>query len=487
MLISTGAKYLTAVLEAKKTADTELEKEQLALVARDNVSAVLNIKAAAPLLKSAVKSLEAKLKASSQPAATKADGDTDASTEVTIGHNPMQPTWKQLQQMMALYMGLLDQLQMVSVGLRIANDGVVFEGLVTVVPDSPMGKAMAAFKADNKSLLGRLPNNAYIMAAGSKVSPLEQMDGLPVGKDFAKNAREFGIEMIKGALAEVMDPFGHSTDAPNVPKEALDKFAKICDDLQGEITGTQMAITGTSDNVGLFGADFLVECKDSEKLRASLEKLVDVGNELIQGLSEKASELKDLKIEYKKGVAKEKASGTSVDAIEFTHPELNNLPEDAKRILTNIIGEDKLRILIAATDKNTLVMTFGGSTGFLKDSLAAAKDGGTIPKEKGLAQAMEYMPKNLNQLVLINGGNYFTAIVKAIGIASPVPFPIAITITTDVPITMGMGFQENREHFVLYVPTQLVKETVGTVKNFINQAMGGMRGGIAVPPGAMDD
>ena len=59
-----------------------------------------------------------------------------------------------------------------------------------------------------------------------------------------------------------------------------------------------------------------------------------------------------------------------------------------------ILGEDKIRIFLAAVDKTTVVSTIGGGKPFLADAIKRAKEGGSILADPGTIQALKYMPKN---------------------------------------------------------------------------------------------
>ncbi|HUU58776.1 MAG TPA: hypothetical protein VMZ50_04475, partial [Phycisphaerae bacterium] len=147
------------------------------------------------------------------------------------------------------------------------------------------------------------------------------------------------------------------------------------------------------------------------------------------------------------------------------------------------LGEARIRVFLAAPDRQTLVLTFGGSKAFLGEALKVAKGGGTIPADAEVRKVMVSMPQNPCMVLLLNGGNLWKVIrhaVEAMGEDLP-PFEI----TTQTPIALGAAIRGTSLHAVLYVPNQLVKEIVKIGATLFVRATGPV--GPQPPPGDAED
>ncbi|RPI58611.1 MAG: hypothetical protein EHM48_09980 [Planctomycetaceae bacterium] len=250
------------------------------------------------------------------------------------------------------------------------------------------------------------------------------------------------------------------------------RIFKLVEAMRGECTGAQMVIGGAPEGAGLVGAALVLECKDAAKVKGMLAEMTKIVPDFIKDADIPDRALSQLSITYT--AAKD---STGMDVIEITHPELLSMPDEQKKMLKSIIGEDVLRIQVASVD-GAVVLTFGGGEKFMAEALKAAKGGGTIPAEAGVKEVMKVMPKNLTEIVLFNPSNLLTLISKGAELVGQGDAMPPIKLTTQTPIAVGTGVTGSAQHVRVYVPVTLVKEATNAIMGLI---MGGMGGGRPAP------
>lgn len=409
VVLSPNPKAVQAVLDAKKNAAGELSKDDLEAIAASNLAVHANVKALAPLITAAMKEAMAGM------------GKTDLGPMANV--LPMAA-------LMDMYTKALAMVDSLTYTVQIGKTGLTLNEYVTMAPDSPMGKALAGFKPTQTAALDRLPDLPYVLAVGGVSGP--------------KVAAE-QWEMIAPLLKNI----------PGFTDTMISKMKKLSQDLEEQITASQMVIGGAPENSGVFGFACVMTCNDSQKVKDAFAQVPDLVTDVIQSVT-KDKDITGIKIAYVKDA--EKVDSLSVDAIEISHPNMAEMDEEDKAGMKKVLGEDKIRIFLAAPDKNTLVLTFGGSTTFLAEALKAAKGGGAIPKAQGVADVMKLMPKQPQAIVLLEAGHLLAVVTKgaeAIGI--PIP-PFQVDVKT--PLAIGAGMTGQTAHAVIFIPNDLVKAGV---------------------------
>ena len=432
ILLSPVDKALKAVIDATKTAKDEMTAAQKEVLGRSDLGVYINMKMAAPVLTKIMAMVDEKAKSS-----------------------PMGRHGPDIGKMMQLNSQVITQTQAVVVSARIAKTGFVFEELIDYVPGSDMAKMLKAIKASDKSLVGRLPNINYVMAGGS-IGYVGESSGI----------EKMSIQTMVEFLAQASG--GKISDAQSKKLQAL------MVSLNDQATGAQFAVGQAPEGAGLIGAAMLIECQDAQKVKGLLADSAALGQEIIQSVG--GGEARELTVTYNKD-----AGGAGVDTIDVSHPQLTGMPEEGRKMMAQFIGEDKIRLMVSSPDKNTVLLTFGGGKAFLEQALKAAKEGGSIGKDKGLAAAMEMMPKNMVGMFALNAGNLVDTISKGAGMAGAM-FP-PIKINSQVPVLMGAGVTDTTQHVVVLVPTDTIKEVAGIFMMFAQGMRGGMGGPPMGPPG----
>jgi hypothetical protein len=412
-VISPNAKAVQAVLKADKKASSELSKETLEAILSSDMGIHVNLKASGPVLKGLLDFAMQKAKGAPQ------------------GAMPFSPEMG-----FALWTKMLSELREFTCTLQIAKTGVVFQEFVVADPNGAMGKSMAAIKPGEAASLDRLPNLPYVLA----VSALPGPKG-PWNKEI--------MDMVLKAL-------------PGLTDQVRAKITALQENMEGQITGMQLALGGAPEGAGVFGLEAVLTCNDSAKVKGLLSDAVETITAVIAGLTGNADS--PLKVAYVKDA--EKLDTVSLDAINITHPKFAELGDDEKAAMKKMLGEDKIRILVAAPDNKTVVITFGGSTATMAEALKVAKGGGTIPKDAGVVEIMKFMPKDPLVLMVLDAAHLMAVVRKgaeAMGAADQMP-PIQITCKT--PIAVGGGVIGSSGHEVFFIPTDLVKDIVNVMKTF---------------------
>ncbi|MCP4374665.1 MAG: hypothetical protein GY794_00580 [bacterium] len=443
ILLSPNKAALNSVKAAKITARTELSKSEAKLIKRNNIAYYINAQNLSPVIKAAME-VAGKQAASEEPEAAAL-----------------------INTYMSMIEGAFDQIKSDVGGLRIDNAGIVLESQKTAKPDSALAKTMAATAAittKGASVLDSLPSLPYVLAVGAAGG----MDNC-----------DFLTKAIDKALAT--EPL-----ATKLTAETKAKTKKTIAGLIEQITGFQIVAGGAPAGKGVVGLAWAIKCKDSAKFKALLADKADLIQTLATTLIDDG-EAKGLKIPYNKGV--EKCGDVSVDTIEITHPEMLKMSERERGEMTKAIGEDKIRFLIAAPDKNTVVVTFGGTTAMMAKAIASASGKGPIPTATGTSAAMAVLPKDPQVLVFLNLGNMLNVVRTGMGafIENPEQLKgmqmMIPQLQCKTPIALASKFKGNTAHSVVYISTDLVREVVPKVQQAIMMMMGGMGGGgLGGPP-----
>jgi len=314
--------------------------------------------------------------------------------------------------------------------------------LTTVKPGSKLAKQMVSPPAGH-SILGKVPDLKYVLAIGAAPSDVK----------IPPETQKAQTQAMKAAMKLITQG--------EIPDDQIDKIVKMLIALGDQVRGIQLVGGGPAGKAGAFGLSIVLDCKSADKLKATLgEAATTLEGVIKQSAGEDA---KGLKIEYQKGV--ETLGGMPIDAITVSHPELAEMEEGDRAEMKTVLGEDKIRVLVAAADATTVVLTFGGGKEMMAKALATAKAGnGTIPKDPGAAEAMKFMPKQPAALILLNAGNLMDLVLAGMKKMDPeAEAALPFQVTCKIPLAIGVGVEKNVSHMAIYVPNKLVKEIAGLI------------------------
>jgi len=436
ILLSPNKAALKAVMTAAKKTGAELSKVESALIERNDIAYHADFKLLSPTVTALVNTI----------------GKQAAAGEPDMG--PLLNIY------FSMFTQLFEQLDAETGGIRIDKTGIVAESLDVAKTDSAIAKIWTAAgksKSKGAGVLDSLPSLPYVIAFGASGG---------VGN------LDFVAKLIDDVMA--IEPL-----ATKLTAETKTKTRKTISGLMEQIDEVQFVGGGAPAGNGMFGLAWSIKCKDSAKLKALLADKAALAQTFITTLIPD-KDAKDVKITYSKGV--EKAGDVSIDTIEISHPEMAKMKEKERTEMAKVLGEDKIRFLIAAPDKQTVVVTFAGSTAMTAKAIAAASGKGPIPSAPGTTAVMEVLPKDPNMLVFLNVANLMDVI--RTGMATAIEDPEqrkAMTamipqLQCKTPIAVGAKIENNTAHAVLYVPTALIREVIPKIQQAIMMMMmGGMQ------------
>lgn len=458
LFMAPSEKVLKAVQEETKTAADELTKDALAMLLRSEAGLHINGAVAVPMINKLIEK-------ATQPAPAQETTPPGLDGDEGVGFDPDAQPYHPAPSYFDLvgptiFKEILDPVAGVTAGLHWTQNGTVIESLVEYKPGSEVAKELAQTKESAVSLLDRLPDLGYVLAMGTQKGVGGIYDHM-YGIKIPTATRQ---KIYKVLLDEAIKSAAHAKDLSPFPADKVKLMVNLGEKINEQITSARLVAGGAPEGKGLIGVAVALECKEPEKLKTDVAEAVKSINEAIKASATSRPDGENTSppvlVKYRKD-----AMGESVDAIdiELVAPQMD---ENQRKIMRGFIGEDKIRILLAQADKNTLVVTCGGGKDFLDEAMRAAKEGGTIHKDKHVLEAMEFMPKNLNTLMALNSANLVQKIVDGAALAgSPIPFPLGLH--TKTPLMAGTGNTATSEHSVLYVPTQLVQEFAGMIRLMI--------------------
>lgn len=207
----------------------------------------------------------------------------------------------------------------------------------------------------------------------------------------------------------------------------------------------------------------VLRCKDSAALKELLLGTAPLIETTLKTFAHKEQ------LPFQIAVAKNVATvdDLAVDAIEIVM-DPNEMSEQDKAKMALAMGEAAVRFHLVAADPQTVVITFGGAQPYLAEVLKVAKAGdGKILSDPSVADVLAVMPQNLTGIGLLNVGNLFEVLSKAMQTLEGPGAVLPFRITSKSPVAFGSGITGSCAHGVLYVPNELVKEGVDAVKALI--------------------
>ena len=413
-------KPVQALMDAKKFAIGELSKDELKLVAGSNLIARYN---SAPYKKIMLKGLDEFEKTFKKELGPMAPV---AGVYATIGR------------------GMISQVDSLTVGVRLTNAGVNVDSITaTRVGSTAAGILQTeSGKSGGAKVLDSVPSMPYVFALGMK--------GWIDNKALNAELLDFSQKIVgAGAMGDV----DKKTQAKIKAHQA--KMADM-------ITGFQLVIGGAPQGKGMVAMDYLIRCKDSAKyMKASRENLalnaavMKKGNPMLGGMNYVAQA--------------ETIDGLSVDAVDITMANAFFGAADMARGFKMALGEEKIRMRLAAPDSKTMLITIGGVKTFLRESVRVAFGGGPIPKMPGTITAMKQLPKDSTIVSLFNVTNLLDAIRTGMLVAEAPPQAAAMVpaMKCQTPIAFGAKAKGTELHTGLFVPKDIVKEGVTAVMTTI--------------------
>jgi hypothetical protein len=441
-------KAVQAVVDAQagKHAADELGKGQAKLIDDTDFAIQVNMKVLSPIINSALKQAEeelsGKLKGGRGGEGGVAGGNGEAGGDAT-GANAM------IAKVLPIYKDILGQLNTMTIGGRLTATGTVLDFMVAMAPDSMLGKAMAAFNPPGTPLLNQVSPDTYVLALGEVVVP----------------ATPEMLDMQSKAFTAMFT--GPGMD--KLPAETKDKLIALSKQFNEQTTSFQFVAGAAPEGSGLFGVSVVINCKDSDKMRALLEEACGVYQNVIRAAGgEKDADLKDFTITYNKAL--ETVGDKKADAIDIASPSMATMDEKKRTEMKQVLGEDKIRLFVVPAAKDKVVLTFGGSKTYAEQAVKAANGAGATLTDKEAGDAAKYLPpeKERVAIMLFSPGNLFDLVKAGIKATAPgqeeaIPF----NFNAKAPIVMGVGLSGASEHVMVFVPNEMIKQIVTLYETFL--------------------
>ncbi|MBN1553967.1 MAG: hypothetical protein JXA11_04425 [Phycisphaerae bacterium] len=408
-----------ALMKTDASIEAKIPEGQKKLLADSDVLLHYNVEVLTPMLRKMVAAVKEQSQAAEEGQAPRA----------------AMPAWWAT--MMGPLTDMLDEVISLSYGLRFVEDGMMIEAAVDYKPDSALGKLAASYTPTDKPLMNRLANLPYVLAFG-----MEQTHN-----------PEYTRQMMK--MLDMLLGMGDL----EMPVDLRDRIVNLSDQMGEEVTAIQF-VGGAPKDKGVFGVGYVIECKDADKLKTMLPREFELMTELIQKtIAMKEEDLKQLSFTYTEGV--ETVGDLSVDAIVVDFKELQEMSETDKKQLLDVLGEDKVRLLVAKVDANTLVMTFGGSTDMIAAVAQAAKAGPGVSSDPAVVQALAKLPKQRVAEMVFSPKNLFDTVRAGMKkMDEPSNLPADFAFTSEVPIAMMSTVRGTTGFAAMYVPSAAVKDIV---------------------------
>ncbi|MGC9454815.1 MAG: hypothetical protein ACP5HU_08105 [Phycisphaerae bacterium] len=436
---------IDAIENGGGSAATVLNDSEKKVLADSHIAAYVNMRTAGPVL-------DKFLEVSQEQLAAGQAGPG-------MGGPPMDP--EGMRKMLGWYRRILPQLEGMVFSGRFVDEGLVVDQLVRYVPDSMLGRIVNAYQPVQAGLLDRLPDMPYVLALGSRGTSSEPQ----LENEFIREYLEILVDVLPG------DKLGD---------EGLAELQRIVTSMKEQVDSVQFVAGGGPEAGGIFSVGAVMQCKDADATGGMVREAIGYVEDFIKAVAP-PGEAEDVEVRHT--AAAETIGGTSVDIIEITDPEMQDMPDYEKEEMAAVLGEAKVQFRMARPDANTVVVTFGGADAFMSEVLTVAGGGGDIPEQPGTQAALKYMPADANFVALLNLKNLGTVIQKGaetLGAAEMLP---PLNFTADVPIAMGAGVTEDTcIRQTAFVPTAVVGDLADMFMMFSaprqqDQPVGPMEGG----------
>ena len=419
VVISPSKTAVKAVVDAKKTAASELSKDELAMVNGGDLAVHVNVAPFRPVIKKALDAIKQKLKTQFDPA-------------TAMGFNIY----------LMVGQALVEQLDATTIGVKMGQNGLNIDSICTAKAGSTMAKVFAAESdaVGGVKVFDSLPSLPYVFAMG--------VDGW----------------MDNAAMQAASMDFSRAIMGPGSPYKLDEKDLAAMEAMQaklaGLVTGMQMAVGGAPAGKGVVSLAYVIRCTDSAKYLAVFPESITLTNKMMSAAQTQPNAPKML-MTYAKDV--EKIDGHSVDAVDISIAGVPGVkPDQLTAIFKMIFGEETIRLLVTAPDDKTLVMTLGGGSETLKETLKVAANKGPIPAMPGTAQAMRNLPENSSIVTLFSVSNLLDVIRTGMKTAGAPPEAAALipALKCKIPIAFGAKAKGATLHTGFFTAKPLIKEAV---------------------------
>jgi len=338
------------------------------------------------------------------------------------------------------YRYMLGEMTGLAATLRLENDGLLADFLSEWKEGSPYVRAYRANAGKpgrGPKLVARLPNRQPVLAIGA--APERGEAGLALE-----------MKRVDGILASPL--------TEKLSKAGRQRVRKLARRLAEAVDRWQFVVGAGPDGGGLVGTALVLEGTSAKAIRGVL---ADLPAELDAIYKAQLGEGEGVPADWPRLVWREgleTVGDVKADVLEVQHPELVRMDEEARRRLNIVLGEDKVRILVAAPDAGTVVLTLTGGTPFLAEALKAAWRGGGIDGDPNVRAALRQLPDGASTLGLFSEANVFALLKRIYHEMEGGEWQVPFAFNCPVPAAYGSAAEGPAKHGVLFIPSGILRD-----------------------------
>ncbi len=272
-------------------------------------------------------------------------------------------------------------------GLRITEKAIHLDARWSYPPESKVGRRLAAFRKPAGPLIRNIPNRPGSMIYGAD-----------------KSAFATPLEIKKTQYAKLLQrgPLGHL-----IPKEDRHALIQHVADLQEQVLSVEHFLGPSRREIDKASIAFasVVRCKSSKAVMEKVKALP----ELISPIATKAG--MPVSLQYKAQAGK--IGNVDVAEIRINLPVM--MIPDLSKVLPVLTGDQKVRILAAPVDQNTVVITFAGGMEFLQEMVETSRRAGATKLDAETRAVAAMLPANRAAELYISPHN-FLELYKSLGV-----------------------------------------------------------------------
>ncbi len=451
ILLSPSLEVLEAVRSADSSFEDEVSADQYQAIAEADFAAYANMSVSAPVLIDLLEAVQS--------------GNFGPMSPMTMGQGVGAYSVSRL--MLANLANLneqLDQIESVSLQYTFTETGLRFQESVVFDEDSPTGQFYMSMPAVEQLPIDMLPNLPYVIAGGCRAEMNEQM-------------RQQSLDTLSNMLntPEIQQHFS---------EEVIARMLSIAEEMYTDVSEVQFVVGGAPAGAGTIAAAFVFRTADPEGAMARLPEDLPLLETALNTLITQFDGEAGLTITVFEDV--ETIAGVSVDKVVLSHPDLADASSDEFQEMQAVLGTTEVMFLVAAPDENTLVVTFGGGSAMMAETIEAAMNGGSIAASAGVAEVMAELPDDPYMVMLVSLGNLGQVGVATEQAVDPdsayIAWPFQYMETT-APIALGASVDGATVHVTVFAPNEVIADAVASVSaaqadeyDRLREQMGGQQG-----------
>ncbi len=366
---------------------------------------------------------------------------------------PMLVVIRAYQALLPMYREIIPQMQGISLNLAVTQPGLVLREYVTYVPDSDLGRLMEAMDAEGAGF-SHLPDLKYVLAMAANWSWPEDEQAVGLWEQMA---RDFMVRFLT------------AMDVPEQPRQqAVEAYLALATQMSRYEIYAGGAV---EDEPGVFGLATVMEVEDQQAALEQIRNLTESVFTMLQSMrpevvtAEEPAETAEDRLRLQWQESSQEVEGVSVTAVVLEGANLTEGDAEEMEKLRTILGEERAVFYVAPVGENLIVVTYGGGQPFLAQAIRGAQsDESAIEPGPQVNAVLDELPGEPMFVGLFSVANLIDVMKTGMQQVSPERYeyhPLAnIEFQADTPLAMAAGIEGTGVHYVVFVPTEVVGETV---------------------------